>query len=53
MLATFRPRPKRRSRLIDYHRAGEKVSDPAETVQRMEDAWWKSMILQVTLWSQP
>jgi pimeloyl-ACP methyl ester carboxylesterase len=26
---------------------------PAEVVNRMYDAWWKSMILQVTLWSQP
>ncbi len=25
----------------------------AEVVQRMQDAWWKSMILQVTLWAQP
>ncbi len=25
---------------------------PAEVVNRMYDAWWKSMILQVTLWSQ-
>jgi pimeloyl-ACP methyl ester carboxylesterase len=25
----------------------------AEVVSRMYDAWWKSMILQVTLWSQP
>jgi pimeloyl-ACP methyl ester carboxylesterase len=25
----------------------------AEVVNRMYDAWWKSMILQVTLWSQP
>jgi len=24
-----------------------------EIVARMYDAWWKSMILQVTLWSQP
>src|ERR1035441_2939473 len=24
-----------------------------EIVNRMYDAWWKSMILQVTLWSQP
>lgn len=24
-----------------------------EVVNRMYDAWWKSMILQVTLWSQP
>jgi hypothetical protein len=26
---------------------------PAEVVNRMYDAWWKSMILQVTLRSQP
>jgi len=25
----------------------------SEVVNRMYDAWWKSMILQVTLWSQP
>jgi pimeloyl-ACP methyl ester carboxylesterase len=25
----------------------------AEVVSRMYDAWWKSMILQVTLWTQP
>jgi len=24
-----------------------------EVVSRMYDAWWKSMILQATLWSQP
>jgi pimeloyl-ACP methyl ester carboxylesterase len=26
---------------------------PAEIVSRMYDAWWKSVILQVTLWAQP
>jgi hypothetical protein len=26
---------------------------PPEIVNRMYDAWWKAMILQVTLWSQP
>jgi hypothetical protein len=26
---------------------------PPETVSRMYDAWWKAMILQVALWSQP
>lgn len=26
---------------------------PAEVVNRMYDAWWKAVILQVTLWSQP
>jgi Protoglobin len=26
---------------------------PAEVVNRMYDAWWKAMILQATLWSQP
>jgi Protoglobin len=31
----------------------EKGGRSAETTQRMQDAWWKSMILQVTLWSQP
>ena len=31
----------------------EKGGHSAGTVQRMQDAWWKSMILQVTLWSQP
>jgi hypothetical protein len=25
----------------------------AEVVNRMYDAWWKAMILQATLWSQP
>jgi hypothetical protein len=30
-----------------------KKGHPAEIVNRMYDAWWKSMILQVTLWSQP
>jgi hypothetical protein len=24
-----------------------------EVVNRMYDAWWKSMILQATLWAQP
>jgi hypothetical protein len=24
-----------------------------EVVERMYDAWWKSMILQATLWAQP
>jgi hypothetical protein len=31
----------------------EKGGHSAEVVQRMQDAWWKSMILQATLWSQP
>jgi pimeloyl-ACP methyl ester carboxylesterase len=31
----------------------EKGGHSPEVVQRMQDAWWKSMILQVTLWSQP
>jgi len=31
----------------------EKGGHSAETVLRMQEAWWKSMILQVTLWSQP
>jgi hypothetical protein len=31
----------------------EKRGHSTETVQRMQDAWWKSVILQVTLWSQP
>jgi pimeloyl-ACP methyl ester carboxylesterase len=31
----------------------EKGGHSAETVLRMQQAWWKSMILQVTLWSQP
>jgi hypothetical protein len=31
----------------------EKGSHSAETVQGMQDACWKSMVLQVTLWSQP
>jgi hypothetical protein len=31
----------------------EKDGHSAEVVQRMHEAWWKSMILQVTLWSQP
>jgi len=26
---------------------------PPELVNRMYDAWWKSMILQATLWVQP
>jgi pimeloyl-ACP methyl ester carboxylesterase len=30
-----------------------KKGHPAEVVSRMYDAWWKSMILQVALWSQP
>jgi hypothetical protein len=30
-----------------------KKGHPAEVVNRMYDAWWKSMILQVTLWTQP
>lgn len=31
----------------------ERGGHSAEIVSRMYDAWWKSMILQVTLWSQP
>jgi hypothetical protein len=31
----------------------EKRGHSSETVNRMLDAWWKSMILQVTLWMQP
>jgi hypothetical protein len=31
----------------------EKGGQSTETVLRMQDAWWKSMILQVTLWTQP
>jgi len=31
----------------------EKGGHSTETVLRMQEAWWKSMILQVTLWSQP
>jgi pimeloyl-ACP methyl ester carboxylesterase len=31
----------------------EKGGHSADVVNRMYDAWWKSMILQVTLWSQP
>ncbi len=30
-----------------------KGGHPPEVVNRMYDAWWKSMILQATLWSQP
>ena len=30
----------------------EKGGHSADVVQRMQDAWWKSMILQITLWSQ-
>jgi hypothetical protein len=30
-----------------------KKGHPPEIVARMYDAWWKSMILQVALWSQP
>jgi hypothetical protein len=30
-----------------------KKGHPAEVVNRMYNAWWKSMILQVTLWTQP
>jgi hypothetical protein len=30
-----------------------KKGHPSEVVNRMYDAWWKSMILQVTLWTQP
>jgi pimeloyl-ACP methyl ester carboxylesterase len=30
-----------------------KKGHPAEVVERMYDAWWKAMILQATLWSQP
>jgi pimeloyl-ACP methyl ester carboxylesterase len=30
-----------------------KKGHPVEIVNRMYDAWWKSMILQVTLWTQP
>jgi hypothetical protein len=31
----------------------EKQGHSGEVVSKMYDAWWKSMILQVTLWSQP
>jgi pimeloyl-ACP methyl ester carboxylesterase len=31
----------------------EKGGHSPEIVLRMQEAWWKSMILQVTLWSQP
>lgn len=31
----------------------EKGGHSAAVVDRMQQAWWKSMILQVTLWSQP
>jgi hypothetical protein len=31
----------------------EKAGHSADVAQRMQEAWWKSMILQVTLWSQP
>jgi pimeloyl-ACP methyl ester carboxylesterase len=31
----------------------EKGGHSPEVVLRMQEAWWKSMILQVTLWSQP
>ena len=31
----------------------EKGGHSAEAVNRMQEAWWKSMILQVTLWAQP
>ena len=31
----------------------EKGGHSSEVVNRMLEAWWKSMILQVTLWSQP
>lgn len=30
-----------------------KKGHPADVVNRMYDAWWKSMILQATLWLQP
>jgi hypothetical protein len=30
-----------------------KTGLPSEVVDRMYDAWWKSMILQATLWVQP
>ena len=30
-----------------------KKGHPPEVVNRMYDAWWKSMILQATLWVQP
>ena len=31
----------------------EKGGHSGDVVRRMQDAWWKSMVLQVTLWSQP
>ena len=31
----------------------EKGGHSADVVSRMQEAWWKSMILQVTLWAQP
>jgi hypothetical protein len=30
----------------------EKHSHSREVVERMYDAWWRSMILQATLWAQ-
>jgi hypothetical protein len=30
-----------------------KKGHPDEIVNRMQEAWWKAMILQVTLWMQP
>jgi hypothetical protein len=39
-------RPKARAYLA-------KKGHPAEVVNRTYDAWWKSMIPQLTLWSQP
>jgi hypothetical protein len=31
----------------------EKAGHSPDVVLRMQEAWWKAMILQVTLWSQP
>lgn len=31
----------------------EKGGHSPEVVLRMQEAWWQSMVLQVTLWSQP
>jgi hypothetical protein len=39
--------------VIPIRRYLEKGGQPPDVVDRMYEAWWKAVILQVTLWCQP
>ena len=54
-LGYSRPRSDRVLRLDrrPHEAVSGKEGHPPEVVNRMYDAWWKSMILQATLWAQP